>query len=76
MKNYQEKDEVLQSWRRCMEQNLSAKNISKNIRLEDEELKMLLNKNKILISTFEEIVNNIELNSCLFLYYQMLIKLL
>ncbi|HEX2925581.1 MAG TPA: hypothetical protein VHP38_04905 [Ruminiclostridium sp.] len=77
MKNYQQKDEILYSWRRCIENNLPPNNPNPNIRLPDAELKTVLNNNKMLISTFEEAIEGIEGNiigKCLFLYYQMLTK--
>lgn len=66
MRKYQNKDEILKSWRRCMEHNLQLKNIGTS--LCDEDLKILIQKNEILISTFEEVVNDINIDRCLFLY--------
>ncbi len=77
MNNYYKKDEILLSWRRCIENNiLTQKKVTVN-NLVGKEIKKLLDKNEILVSAFEEALKNIKSkNICksLFLYYQMLTK--
>jgi transcriptional regulator of acetoin/glycerol metabolism len=68
MKHNDQKDEILLSWRRCMEQNLSTTGNRKKIT--EEELNILLHKNNILISTFEDTLENIQNSRYLFLYYR------
>ncbi|AEY66340.1 hypothetical protein [Clostridium sp. BNL1100] len=77
MENYQQKDEILLSWRRCIENNLLPQKEVPLSYFEEKEIKKRLDKNKILISVFEEALDNIEsknIDKCLFLYYQMLTK--
>lgn len=75
MNSYQQKDEILLSWRRCIEKKLSPQQRLFGNNLKDKEITELLDKNKILISVFQEALDNIKsnnINKCLFLYYQML----
>lgn len=63
-----QKDEVLLSWRRCIEQKIST--AGKGIKISDNEVNNLLKNNSILISTFEDILGNSQSGKYLFLYYR------
>ncbi|WP_082394893.1 hypothetical protein [Ruminiclostridium josui] len=69
MKDYQLKDEILSSWRRCIENNLLPQQNVPIFNYEVKEIKKMLDKNKIFISVFEEALDNIEsenIDKCLF----------
>lgn len=70
MKNSILTEEVLLSWKRCIEYKVSPNTIPLKTNTENEAFKVLLNKNSHLIFTFEQITSSLKYltTSYIFLY--------
>ena len=60
MKNLQPMEEIMSSWRRCMEVGMLNKALTPNFYLNGEELQEALRRNTLLTSTFECLFDKID----------------